>query len=197
MQIPGKLQQRHQTMEEFPIDMMDKPSQSWEIGVIHGRFQVLHNDHLKYLLAGNRLCRHLVVGITNPDPCLTKEDKTDPGRSDLPANPLTYFERYLMVRSALKEQGISLERFFGGTFTYQLSGAVQVLCSYGCRVFFLRYTTIGGRRKRSLFESLGMKTHVLWEVAPEKKGISGRELRLRISDGRPWSIWFHQVWPNS
>lgn len=43
-------------------------------GVIHGRFQLLHNDHLKYLLAGKARCEHLVVGITNPDPCLTKAD---------------------------------------------------------------------------------------------------------------------------
>jgi nicotinamide-nucleotide adenylyltransferase len=40
----------------------------YELGVIHGRFQVLHNDHLRYILAGKELCRHLVVGITNPDP---------------------------------------------------------------------------------------------------------------------------------
>jgi len=38
-----------------------------ERGVVHGRFQVLHNDHVKYLLAGKARCRHLVVGITNPD----------------------------------------------------------------------------------------------------------------------------------
>jgi len=44
-----------------------------ETGVIHGRFQVLHNDHLKYLMEGMALCDHLVVGITNPDPILTGE----------------------------------------------------------------------------------------------------------------------------
>ena len=48
-----------------------------EVGVIvseHGRFQVLHNDHFKYLMAGKAQCRHLVVGITNPDPTLTRRD---------------------------------------------------------------------------------------------------------------------------
>ena len=43
-----------------------------QTGVIHGRFQVLHNDHLKYLLAGKADASTLVVGITNPDPCQTK-----------------------------------------------------------------------------------------------------------------------------
>lgn len=33
-----------------------------EVGVIHGRFQVFHNDHLEYVLAGKSRCRHIVVG---------------------------------------------------------------------------------------------------------------------------------------
>jgi nicotinamide-nucleotide adenylyltransferase len=33
----------------------------YPLGVIHGRFQVLHKDHLKYLLAGKSLCEHLVL----------------------------------------------------------------------------------------------------------------------------------------
>ncbi|MEJ2698658.1 MAG: nicotinate-nucleotide adenylyltransferase, partial [Desulfuromonadales bacterium] len=69
----------------------------FELGVIHGRFQVLHNDHLRFLLAGKSLCRHLVVGITNPDPHLTREDPADQHRHSPLANPLTYWERYLMV----------------------------------------------------------------------------------------------------
>ncbi len=46
-------------------------------GVIHGRFQILHNDHMRYLLAGKERCEHLVVGITNPDPTLVREDAAE------------------------------------------------------------------------------------------------------------------------
>jgi len=53
-----------------------------DTGAIHGRFQVLHNDHMKYLLAGKERCVHLVIGITNPDPILTRADPADPERSD-------------------------------------------------------------------------------------------------------------------
>ena len=74
-----------------------------ETGVIHGRFQILHNDHLDYLLSGKALCRHLVVGITNPDPVLTKKEDSDPERDSAAANPLTYYERYLLVKTALTE----------------------------------------------------------------------------------------------
>jgi len=51
------------------------------MGVIHGRFQVLHHDHLNYIMTGKTRCNHLVVGITNPDPILSKEDSADPQRS--------------------------------------------------------------------------------------------------------------------
>ena len=60
-----------------------------DVGVIHGRFQVLHNDHFEYLMAAKSRCRHMVVGITNPDPSLTRSDPADPQRSSPGANPLT------------------------------------------------------------------------------------------------------------
>lgn len=37
-----------------------------QMGAIHGRFQVLRHDHLKYLMAGKARCQRLCVGITNP-----------------------------------------------------------------------------------------------------------------------------------
>ena len=70
-----------------------------ETGVVHGRFQILHNDHIKYLMAGKSKCRHLIVGITNPDPTLTRKDTADPARSLSDANPFTYYERYQMVKT--------------------------------------------------------------------------------------------------
>ena len=87
---------------------MEKKKSKYETGVIHGRFQVLHNDHIKYLMAGKELCKHLVVGITNPDPSLTRHSNTNPHRSTPLANPLTYYERYLMTQAALLEQGLNL-----------------------------------------------------------------------------------------
>jgi len=83
----------------------------YETGVIHGRFQILHNDHMKYLMAGKKMCKHLVVGITNPDPFLTRQEDADPNRNAPQANPLTYYERYVMVGSALDEAWVSPREF--------------------------------------------------------------------------------------
>jgi len=155
------------------------------MGVIHGRFQVLHNDHLKYLMAGFRLCGHLVVGITNPDPYLTRQDQADPFRSDVASNPLTYFERYLMVRAALREQGVPSDRFSVVPLPVNFPELYKYYVPTDA-VFFLTIYDDWGRRKRELFESLGLRIHVLWEVSPEKKGISGSDVRSRMSEGRSW-----------
>ena len=80
-----------------------------ETGVVHGRFQIFHLDHLRYLLAAKQRCSHLVVGITNPDPTLTKADAADPVRSLPESNPLTYFERYTIIRAVMFEQGLDAE----------------------------------------------------------------------------------------
>ena len=75
------------------------------IGVIHGRFQMLHLGHMEYLLAGKARCRRLIVGISNPDATVTRFSSASPHRSQQSANPLTYFERYEMIRGALLESG--------------------------------------------------------------------------------------------
>ena len=81
------------------------------IGVVHGRFQPFHLHHLRYALAANEKCDHLVIGITNPDPSLTDDDAADPNRSSKVANPLTSFERLVIVRESLLGAGLEYNRF--------------------------------------------------------------------------------------
>lgn len=156
-----------------------------ETGVIHGRFQVLHHDHLKYLLAGNARCRHLVVGITNPDPILTRDDVVDPQRS-LPAeNPLTYFERYTMIRSTLVEAGLPLSDFSVVPFPINLPELYKYYVPMQA-TFFLTIYDQWGRRKLEQFQALGLKTEVLWSKPSQKKGLSGSEVRRRMASGEAW-----------
>ena len=154
-------------------------------GVIHGRFQVLHNDHLKYLLAGKALCRHLVVGITNPDPSQVKDEPADPNRSGLIANPLTYLERYRLVRAALTEAGIGLDDFSVVPLPISKPQHYRYYVPMAA-VFFLSVYDDWGRQKKKYFESLNLRVHVLWEVKPEEKGISGSDVRRKMADGQEW-----------
>lgn len=156
-----------------------------ETGVIHGRFQVVHNDHLKYLMAGKKLCRHLVVGITNPDPMLTREESADPKRSDPLANPLTYYERYILIRSVLAESGLKPQQFSVVPLPINLPELYKYYVPMDA-VFFLSIYDEWGRRKLGYFQSMGLKTHVLRKVSLAEKGISGSDVRVLMLRGEPW-----------
>lgn len=157
----------------------------YETGVIHGRFQILHNDHLKYLLAGKALCRRLVVGVTNPDPFLSRKESADPGRDHPLENPLNYYERQVMIRKVLQDAGVDVHEFLIVPLPINLPERYQYYVPMDS-VFFVSIYDDWGRRKLDYFKSLGLAVHVLWEVPPEKKGISGGDIRRRILTGRPW-----------
>ena len=156
-----------------------------ETGVIHGRFQVLHNDHLRYLLAGKARCRHLVVGITNPDPTLTKADSADPQRSDPVSNPLTYYERYLLIQSALLEAGLSFTDFAVVPFPINLPDLYRHYVPLDA-TFYLTIYDDWGRKKLKQFQSLGLKTEILWERPFHEKGLNAADIRAKMVEGGSW-----------
>jgi nicotinamide-nucleotide adenylyltransferase len=162
-------------------------------GVIHGRFQVLHNDHLKYLMVGKSHCHHLVVGITNPDPSLTKEEDTDPHRSSPFANPLTYFERQTVVQAALEEAGVSHKNFSVVPFPINFPELYAYYVPLQA-TFFVTVYDDWGRKKLERFRSLALETDVLWERPLIQKGLSAGDIRLRMARGEDWK---HLVPPST
>ena len=164
--------------------------QTAETGIIHGRFQILHNDHVKYLLAGKRSCRHLVVGITNPDPLLTRKEQEDYQRDNPSFNPLTYYERYVLVNEVLQAEGVKPNQFSVVPFPINMPELYKYYVPMD-GLFFLTIYDDWGKKKLDTFESLGLNTHVLWEVPPAKKGISAAEIRRLMVDGKPWEHMVH------
>ncbi len=156
-----------------------------EIGVIHGRFQPLHNDHMVYILAGWARCRRLVIGVTNPDPGLTRDNDADPDRSAPDANPFTYYQRYLMIQDALLDEGLDPRDFSIVPFPVNLPELYRYYVPLDA-VFFLTIYDAWGRRKLELFQSHGLKTEVMWERPLSEKGITGAEIRRRMRDGEEW-----------
>ncbi|HOP41434.1 MAG TPA: hypothetical protein PLI53_10370 [Geobacteraceae bacterium] len=164
----------------------EKPVPDEEFGVIHGRFQVLHNDHLEYLLAGMALCRHLVVGITNPDPFLTRNEDADPKRSSPFANPLTYFERYLLVRAVLEEAGIEPSRYSVVPFPINMPELYKYYVPLDA-LFFLTIYDDWGKQKLEYFTSLGLRIRIIREVPSTHKGLSATDIRQRMAKNEPWA----------
>ena len=154
-----------------------------ETGVVHGRFQILHNDHLIYIMAAKAECRHLVVGVTNPDPMLTRDDGADLQRSRPESNPLTYYERYHMVRAVLKEAGLDHESYSVVPLPINYPELFQYYAPLTA-TFFLTIYDAWGRSKLQRLKDLGVLTRVLWE-RPEK-GLTATEIRRRIIKDLPW-----------
>ncbi|MBW2142929.1 MAG: nicotinate-nucleotide adenylyltransferase [Deltaproteobacteria bacterium] len=161
------------------------PASEYHTGVIHGRFQVLHNDHVKYIMAGKALCRHLVVGITNPDPFLTKMEDADPERNNPLANPLTYYERYALVNAVLEAEGLKPHQFSVVPFPVNFPERYKYYVPMDA-VFFLTIYDEWGKKKLSYFQEQGLKTHILREVPQEQKGISASEVRELMVKEMPW-----------
>lgn len=166
-------------------NFMTNNKSNYPVGVIHGRFQILHNDHLKYLLAGKKLCDHLIVGITNPDPSLTKYMKVNPHRNTDFANPLTYYERFLLIEKSLLEYGINLTDFSIVPFPINIPDRLSYYVPMDA-VFFLTIYDDWGRKKKNIFEQLGVNIHVLWEVPLEEKGLSSTNIRKLILQEKKW-----------
>ena len=140
---------------------------------------------MRYLMAGKALTRHLVVGITNPDPQQTGFDAADPARSEPSANPLTYFERYILPTHALLAEGLGPKEFSIVPFPINLPELYRYYVPLTA-TFFLTIYDAWGRRKKERFEALGLKIHVLWEKPPAEKGLSGKAVRARMAAGETW-----------
>jgi nicotinamide-nucleotide adenylyltransferase/phosphinothricin biosynthesis protein PhpF len=152
-------------------------------GVAHGRFQPLHLGHLEYLLASKAQCQVLVIGITNPDPTLTVFEPTEINRSDEAANPYTYYERYLMVESALAASGIPRNKFRIVPFPHGFPELLRYYTPPDARHFITIYDD-WGEAKLERLRGLGLEVEVLWRRAA--KVTSGSEIRLRIQSGQSW-----------
>ena len=140
---------------------------------------------MKYLLAGKERCAHLTVGITNPEPSLTQVDPADPNRSDPRANPMTYFERHIMVQQALREAGVDPSGFAVVPFPINFPELYKDYVPMDA-TFFLTIYDDWGRRKLERFRQLGLKTDVMWEVPIEQKGLSASDIRRLMVEGKPW-----------
>jgi nicotinamide-nucleotide adenylyltransferase len=156
------------------------------VGVIHGRFQPFHNDHLRYALEAFSRCDYLIVGITNPDRALSGMDDTDLHRSLSSANPFTFYERLLIVRETLLESGLDLSTFDIVPFPINKP---ELLKSYVPieAIFFMTIYDDWGRKKAEVLRSQGLQVEVLWEAPLEAKAITATEIRRRITHNLPWS----------
>lgn len=154
-----------------------------ELGFIHGRFQLFHNDHLQYALLAKAQCKKLIVGITSPENASLIREEVDPHRSEAASNPFTYYERYEMIRRALLEAGIKREDFEIVPYPIERPEILYNYIPLSATSFFTIYDMWGYEKLHRLSE-LGYGTVVLFD--DREKKMCSTEIRQKIVDGVDW-----------
>jgi cytidyltransferase-like protein len=154
-----------------------------ELGVAHGRFQVFHNDHLKYVLAAKKHCKHLIIGITSPNAARAPLESIDPHRKSPESNPFTYYERMTMIAKCMYAEGLSGSEFSIVPFPIE---SPNELYNYAPReaIYFTTVYDAWGDEKVMRLRNLGLHVEVLWRSA--NKAISGTRIRTAIASGDSW-----------
>ena len=157
-----------------------------EIGVVNGRFQILHLKHMEYILAAKMRCKKLFIGLTNPDSLHTRDSVNDENRSAKSANPLTYYERYEMIRGAMKEFNVPESEYDILPFPINCP---EYLLQYvpNDAVYYMGVCDAWDEEKNKILRSLGLKTEILWRKKPEDKGITASWVRSCIATDHEWA----------
>ena len=155
----------------------------YEIGVICGRFQVFHNDHLKYMLKAKERCKSLIIGITSPDISTTIKEAKDLNRGKKSSNPCTSYERMQIIKGTLKENNVSSEDYDIVPFPIEKP---ELLCSYIPKEAVCIFTVYDewGIEKVNRLSNLGYKTDILW--TSNDKGLSSTYIRHLILENKSW-----------
>lgn len=154
-----------------------------ELGFIHGRFQLFHNDHLRYALLAKEQCEKLIVGITSPENANLLREDVDPHRSNAAANPFTFYERFNMVKVALLEAGLKREDFEIVPYPIERPEILYNYVPLSATSFFTIYDDWGYEKLHRLGE-LGYGTHVLFDT--RDKAMCSTEIREKIVNEQDW-----------
>ena len=160
-----------------------------EKGMAHGRFQVLHLKHMEYLLAAKMRCKKLYIGITHPDiqayPGSFAADIHGITKRD---NPLTYIERFEMIRVALLDFGVKREEFDILPFPVSQPAILKEYIPADA-VHYMNICGEWDEERRQILLDLGQNVEILFQKKKEEKEITSSKLREMIADEEEWKTY--------
>lgn len=153
--------------------------------VTHGRFQPFHAEHLAYCRLARERGDTLVVGITNFDPRLVVAEPASPTRHRAADNPFTYWERALMIRDALLEDGVDPARLLLVAFPIHQPErwSDYAPCAPRDAVHVVRVFSPWEAEKVRRLRAAGLRVEAV-EAAPKR--VSGHEVRARLAADDGW-----------
>lgn len=157
-----------------------------ELGMVHGRFQPFHKGHLEYVTASLNYCQKLVIGLTNPDKTLTKNEVFAPHRHLKEANPFTFLERVILIQETLIDENIPLERVIFISFPINLPDLWEYYITKEV-IQCVRITSPWEREKAERFRKWGSVVKVLDSSNFKYSNLSATEIRKKISEKSDWT----------
>jgi cytidyltransferase-like protein len=157
----------------------------YSLGMVHGRFQPLHKEHLEYIKTGLGLCENLVVGITNPEPSELIEEVASSHRHKDESNPFSYYQREMMIFQSLRIIGIDVSRVICVPFhIFDSSKWSSYLPAKDKFIHLIREFSEWESKKIKDFSEMGYKVAVLDKGAT--KGMTATEVRSLLRSGGSW-----------
>lgn len=157
-----------------------------KVGVVHGRFQVLHLKHMEYILAAKMRCQKLYIGITNPDMLHARASVHDENRGIKAGNPLSYRERCEMIKGAMAEFRVPESQYEIIPFPISYPEYITQYAPEDA-VYYMGMYDEWDEEKYKILRSLGLNVHVLWRKDVESKGTTGAIIRNLIATDQEWA----------
>ena len=154
----------------------------YPFGMILGRFQPFHLEHLRYFKLVFEQSDKVIVGITNPDPSTILADKASDHRHLPEANPLTFIERLMMIQEALRDAGYPMERIFIVPIPIHHPDRWKYYIPEDTAIFVVAYSP-WEREKAERLQSAGYKVVIVKHL---EKEISGRQIRSLLKSDGDW-----------
>ena len=154
----------------------------YRYGMILGRFQPFHLEHLRYFRLVREQSERVIVGITNPDPSTILADESSEHRHLPEENPLTFMERLMMIQDTLRAEGYPMDRIYITPMPVHHPDRWRHYIPAGTVIFVIVYSD-WERKKAERLRAAGYK---VVEVDSLKKGISGQQVRSLLRSNGKW-----------
>lgn len=154
----------------------------YKYGMIHGRFQPFHLEHLRYFRLAWEQSEQVIIGITNPDPSTIVADALSEHRHLPEDNPLTFIERLIMIQDTLHDEGYPMDRIFIVPLPIHHPDRWQYYIPEGTVIFVVVYSP-WERQKAERWRKAGFKVAIVDTLI---KGISGQQVRSLIRADDDW-----------
>lgn len=172
-------------------EMVDSSTTIAATGMVHGRFQPFHHEHLEYILHGITHSKKCLIGITQPKIDTITECAIAPHRGKKEGNPFSFEERKDMIRLSLKAIGVPPDRY--EIIEFDVDKADVVLPHLRSQyvqglTHFVKIFSEWEIHKKSLFLQHQFQVEIVRDDANQysQKNVSGTLVRELIASKRNW-----------